>query len=353
MRTSSARALLIRLDRIGDLILTMPSDAAFGVDQCHWWIAAGLEFIADCAEPPRPRTPIPPRPSLTQAWRLWREVRRLRPDVAVVFHAPWWAGFLIWAARVPNRIGPLSQWHSFLFFNRGVRQKRSQSTEHESEYNARLVEDGLGLERGSLPRSPLQLVSHLTDSEQEILLRRHRLRARDYFVVHPGMRGSALNWPTANWESLIRRLSRLAPVAITGTAADEVHLAPLRKRLGADPAIRWLDGQLSSDELLAALANARAMAAPSTGVLHLAASVGARTVGIYSPVLVQAALRWGPQGRDVRAISPGGPCPARFECLGEACARWTCLSEISVDSVLAAMIEEKPVSQSDAGGHPS
>jgi ADP-heptose:LPS heptosyltransferase len=36
--------------------------------------------------------------------------------------------------------------------------------------------------------------------------------------------------------------------------------------------------------------------APSTGVLHLAASLGTVSVGIYSPRRVEHPRRWGPKG---------------------------------------------------------
>jgi ADP-heptose:LPS heptosyltransferase len=262
--------------------------------------------------------------------------------LAVVFHAPWWAGLLLWAARVPVRIGPRSQWHSFLFFNRGIRQRRSQSVCHEFEYNIRLLETGLRQAEGTLARQPLRLRARLPESARTALFGRNRLRANDYFVVHPGMSGSALNWPTERWADLIRRLSHVAPVVITGTSADETHLAPLRPIFSGNPAIRWLDSQLSPAELLAILEQARAVAAPSTGVLHLASALGRRAIGLYSPVLVQAPKRWAPLGPEARALAPEVACPGRFACLGDACALWNCMERITSDSVFRAMTVATP-----------
>ena len=342
MSTKPKHVLLVRLDRIGDLALTMSVDAAFDRSRILWWVSEGLGFIAEAAVPPRAHREIPKSTGLRLGLQLLRELRAGRPDIAVVFHAPWWVGFLLCLARVPVRIGPRSQWHSFLFFNRGVRQRRSRSTAHEHEYNVRLLESGLGLADGSLPRTPLALRPTLSRELEGALLERHGLRSGTYAVVHPGMAGSALNWPTEKWAELIRRLAERKPVVLTGTPADEACLAPLRPLLAENSAVHWLDGRLSPAELLSVLAHARSCTAPSTGVAHLAAALGTRTVGLYSPVPVQAARRWSPLGPDVQALSPAVACPAWFACQGEACPHFNCMDLIRSDAAFEATVEGRP-----------
>ncbi|MES2857291.1 MAG: glycosyltransferase family 9 protein, partial [Bdellovibrionota bacterium] len=226
----------------------------------------------------------------------------------------WWVSLLVWLAGIRVRVGVRSQWHSFLFFNRSVRQKRSRADASELEYNYRLVEEGLGLGPHSLPRESLVLVP---GSEA---LARLGLSNQGYTVVHPGMSGSALNWPTNRYEELIRKVSATEPVAITGTASDEKFLAPLRASLGKAANVHWLDGKLNGTELIEILANAKAVIAPSTGVVHLAASTGVPTLGIYSPIRVERAVRWGPQGKRVGFVEP------ELESLG--------MDTISVEDVL-------------------
>lgn len=180
----------------------------------------------------------------------------------------------------------------------------------ELEYGFRLLEEGLGATLGSLRRTTLRLQSKSGPS----ILEKTGLTARSYYVVHPGMGGSALNWPTDKYAELVQALAP-ARVVITGTASDEAFLAPLKAQLDASGAatttflrdVLWLDGQLSGDELIAILENARAVVAPSTGVLHLAASTGVATVGLFSQVHVQRALRWGPQGARTAVVeAPAG-----------------------------------------------
>jgi ADP-heptose:LPS heptosyltransferase len=84
-------------------------------------------------------------------------------------------------------------------------------------------------------------------------------------------------------------------VVITGTAQDEPYLAPLRKQLSQSSSdLLWLDGKLSPQELLFILSKARLVVAPSTGVLHLAASLGTPCVGLYADEPAFHPKRWGP-----------------------------------------------------------
>lgn len=286
------KALFIRLDRIGDLVLSLPVDRAFPDSQVDWWIPRGLSFVTDHSVPKRNAKEMARTITFGEFVTLVRTLRRENYQTAVVFQAPWWVSVALFLAGIPNRIGVRSKIWSFLFYNRGVRQKRSQSDRNELEYNFQLLEAGLGKPQGSLPRATLKLQAPFPALSVSPL----GLQPQNYFVVHPGMGGSALNWPTARYVELIRILARRGPVAITGTAADESYLSPLKVNLAGESAVVWLDGKLSGRELIGLLAHAQAVVAPSTGVLHLAASTGQPTVGLFSQVRVQKATRWGPQG---------------------------------------------------------
>ena len=327
------RTLLVRLDRIGDLVLTLPVDQGLGPENVQWWIPQGLSFVTQAASPRRAALEIPKKIDLKGFWSLWRKLRREKFSRVVVFHAPWWVSALVWLARIPVRVGVKSQWHSFLFFNRGIRQKRSRADKSELEYNFRLVEEGLWLPEGHLPRMHLKIAAQWTDR-----LSKFGLKTREYAVVHPGMAGSARNWPVDHYAQFIRRVTASQTVAITGTAADLNYLEPLRellKDLEGNPHLVWLDQKISGPDLVAVLGNADFVLAPSTGVLHLAASTGRPTIGLYSPVRVQRAVRWGPKGERTETLTPDVKCPGELSCLGEACPVWDCMPEITVASVLA------------------
>lgn len=296
------KAVFLRLDKIGDLIATMPVDQLPWLKkknvEIQWVLAQGLGLIAKVAEPERQFIELDLRDPKSSRRKLLEFLRREKPDAVVVFYAPWWVGYVCWRARVPLRVGRRSQWHSFLFFNRGLRQKRSLAEKHEADYNRELVEYAFSQAAGETP------VLHLNPPIRRHLFEKHDLQPGKYFIVHPGMAGSALNWPQSHYNTLIEKLINAGTVVITGTASDEPYLNEIKPQWEMHPNVRWLQNQLTLEDLMSLLKAARGVVAPSTGVLHLAAACGTRSVGIYSPLQAHSSDRWGPRGPHALALSP-------------------------------------------------
>lgn len=319
MKTESA--IFIRLDKIGDLVSTLPCDelAELKKFQITWFISSGLGFIARQSVPPRSFIELDKSKAWKSFWILLQHLKKAQPSLAISFQAPWWVSLALWMARVPKRVGRLSQWHSFLFFNRGLRQKRSQSLKHEADYNAELVAHAFDLS----PQACAQL--KMKEPSQPGLLEKFFLQEKNYFVVHPGMAGSALNWPIEYYVLLINNLLGMnQTLVVTGTAGDEPWLSEIKRKFASHKNFRNLQNQLSPQELLTVLANAQAVLAPSTGVLHLAASLGTFTVGIYSSVLSQRSVRWRARGPFVKIFEP----PEQGS-----------MTQISVEEVQAALLK--------------
>lgn len=308
--TIKKRALLIRMDRMGDLILTLPVDQNQILKDydCTWFITQGLGFIADSSRPSRTHREWKREWNWLQFREFVKALRELKPDVSVSFHVPWWVNFALFWVRIPWRIGVLSQWHSYLFLNRGVRQKRSECLFHEMEYNNRLVYEGFG-------ESQIQNISALVlknSGELPVVI------DSPFIIVHPGMGGSALNWPMEHYRDLISLVSSRFKVVVTGTQADRFIVEPLKQALSDNMNILWLSEKLSGRELINLASQARALVAPSTGVVHIAASLAIPTIGLYSSVKVESAQRWGPQGPFVQVftldhISPQQVASALFQ----------------------------------------
>lgn len=288
------------MDKIGDLVLALPADQQADLPlgaRVTWIVSKGCGFVAKYAVPPREYVEIPKEWSLRNFRQLVRVVKSLKPDLAIVLHAPWWVGLALWRAKVPRRYVRRSQWHSWLFFNQGIRQSRKHSERHETDLNTYLVNSAVGKPNASIP-SPLQLKAPTLAVEQ------WGLQPKSYIVVHPGMAGSALNISSQRWIEIITSLIANHNVAVTGTKMDRAYVEPLFKALGHESRITWLNEKLGIEDLLSVLAQAQAVIAPSTGVLHLGASLGAPVVGIYSPVPVQRPARWGARGPLVKMLEP-------------------------------------------------
>lgn len=324
--------LLVRLDKIGDLISTLPVDELeqFKGHEVHWVIAKGLGFLPKNAKPQRSFSEIDLGKSRQARQQLREIIQREKPDAAIVFYAPWWASWVLASEKVEKRFGRLSQWHSYLFLTQGLRQSRSRSEKHEADYNADLARFAFDLKTESNVETPLL---KLQAPVRRQLFEKHSLTPKKYVVVHPGMAGSALNWPQNSYVALIGKLIVDQTVVVTGTEADEPWLGEIKARFFKDPKVRWLQDQLDREELLFILEHAAGVVAPSTGVAHLAASLGAPTLGIFSPLPAHHKSRWGSRGPRALALSPEVDCPARKDCMRIHCVDYDCMTKITPDEV--------------------
>lgn len=352
------------MDRLGDLICTLPVDQHPKLQQAnvHWLIAAGLEPVMECSHPLRLFSSMSLKFSLLNIIDLVKKLRAEQYTKVILFFAPWWVGMACWLARIPQRYSPQSRWYQILFFNHTLKQKRSRSEKHEAQYNGELL--SWALDDSLSKNNNVSQLSHwqppflqLTSSESITLSPAPPAASaasvasaasaasvaslpNEYIVIHPGMGGSALNWPTQSYLSLTQKLVALGKnVVITGTAADQPWLAPLEGPLKSTKNVYWLVGQLNLKSLITVLSQSSATLAPSTGVLHLAASTGTKTIGIYSPIRVQTPIRWGPRGAHAKALTPDiKECPATHTCLEKACSFYPCLEQITPDQIIKELL---------------
>lgn len=326
------KVLLVRLDKIGDLICTLPVDQVLdeSVYDVTWVIQKGLNKILDLGEKKRKYIELDKNKVDESRANFSQFLQAEKFEIAVSFQCPWWVNYEIFKARVKKRIGVLSQWHSFLFLNQGIRQRRSEAVQHEFDYNLDLVKKITG---------PLEI------KNSEILFKFKKPHSSEvlqkfglshYVVVHPGMMGSALNWPQHKYIDYIQKLiDESKQVVITGTDADTPYLLKIRSHFENHPQVKWLQSKLNFEELIQVLYYSEKVVAPSTGVAHIAASLDQEVHAIFSPIRVHHPRRWSPRGQNVHIYLPvmpaqEQPCPGVRECHIKGCSHKNCMEYISL-----------------------
>jgi ADP-heptose:LPS heptosyltransferase len=326
--------LLVRTDRIGDVVLSLPAAALLR----EHFPSARITFLAREYTSPlialsrEVDEAISDQPA-TSAFSLARQLKGYGFDLAILLHP---TSRLAWAVRlagIPERVGTAYRAYSLLF-SRRVRQHRRFSFKHELEHNLDLVRSGLGLvsspERDYRPRID---VPSETIRQTEQRLKGIIDLARPFVVIHPGSGGSARDWPIQKFANLIDRIQGIN-VAVTLGPGEVQIKAKLQAGLKTKPA--WIS-ELSLPELAALLSRARLVLANSTGPLHIATAVGTKVVGLYCPMIPCHPRRWGPYGYGHQALVP--PVEPCRRCLGVKCREYDCMDRITVDEVYARVAE--------------
>jgi ADP-heptose:LPS heptosyltransferase len=344
------RILVSRPDRLGDVILSTP---VLEVIKRHYPKATVTLLVrADPARLVGGLTSVDETlifdPEGRHAgfkgfFRLVSEIRERGFRIAVSLQSHWKIAAAILLARVRYRVGPLSKPHSYLCYNRGVRQRRSHVEMHEADYNLQLLRR-LGIRVGT---RNVPTAVHVSDAEgaaaRSWLEGRGWPPGETFVVVHPGMGGSALNWPENHYVELIRALARDGRRVLVTFGPTE---QPLLKRVseavgsaGGDRVIYYGGADAAGIERLGALLSLSALViAPSTGPLHVAVALGKPVVAFYPPVRVQSAIRWGPYLRDASraaVLVPEVYCGEDFACRGSLCNYFPCMKSLSVSQALA------------------
>ena len=329
------RILVARPDRIGDVVLSTPVFRAIKrrYPQAHLTVAVRA-FVApllaglDCVDELLIFDPAGAHAGREGFGRLVATLKDGHYDAAIVLQSHRRLSLAIRAAGISIRIGPLSRPHSILTFNRGIRQRRSAGRMHEADYNLELLHP-LGID---VPSREIATTIALPESARQWA--RGWLAARGHptdgpgghtalVVVHPGMGGSALNWPDANYRALVHALiargrdvivtagpgegavARLVADASSGASSGGVPLVYEAEPEGADHEPRSLH------KLAALFAMADLVIAPSTGPLHMAVALGRPVLTFYPDIRAQSVKRWGPYHPPAQRSSALVPLPKR------------------------------------------
>lgn len=284
--------------------------------------------------------------------KLFREIK---PTHFFFVGGGYLPNFVAWLTRVPFRGGLKSRWHTYLFLNKGTRQKRSMVSMHEMEYNLNLLAP-MGIEYNYLDKHKYSPDIVLTPEEVTSGMEQFHLDLKDAGIapgkkmifIHPGMTGHTLNWSSRNYGRLILKLEQKFPeqflFVISHTPSDKLYLEGMKEILDQKSneflkdRIYYFNGIKNGlRQYMAVLSQASLFVGPSTGTTHIAAALGVPVVGLYSPIKIQSALRWGPISKNTdktKILVPDVICGEVKKCAERDCPYYECMRKIEVEDVV-------------------
>jgi heptosyltransferase-2 len=333
------RILVVRTDRLGDVILTLPMVSAIRraypgariAMLLRRYTGAIVEGHRDVDEILWYDGPQGPLPFGTMLLRL----RRGKFDAAVAVHPRLRIAALLVLAGIALRIGSGYRFYSVLF-NRRVYEHRRDARRHELEYNMNLLRP-LGIEPPDLHGEAEFGITVPPESRQRVeeLLAQRGVRP-PFAVLHPGTGKSAREWPRTKIGELGARIARDMGMAVVVTGSEPERDLVREVAAGVGPSSVPLAGVLSLKDLAALLQMATVWIGHSTGPLHLAVAVGTPVVALYPQLTAMSPRRWGPYGRRSRVHVPDRPADCR-ECEHDQAGVCACMESITVDSVMASV----------------
>jgi heptosyltransferase-3 len=358
------RVLINRSDAIGDSILTMPMakiiKEKFPEARVTMLIAAKSADVFK-SHPYVDDFKIYHRnaPFYLKIREMFRIFKEVKPTHYFYVGGGYLPNFISWLTRVKFRGGLKSRWHTYLFLNFGIRQKRSMVTMHEMEYNLNLLSP-LGINYNYKDKIHYSPEIYLTQDELEMnynsfkkdLIKEGIEPDRKMIFIHPGMTGHTLNWSTRNYARLVLKFEQKFPgkylFIISHTPSDHIFLQGMKEILNKKEysflknRIYYFNGQREGlRHYMSILTKAAVFIGPSTGTTHIATTLGIPVVGIYSPIKIQSTLRWGPLPKNkdkVKILVPDVICGEVKKCALRECPYYECMGKIEVEDVFKQVL---------------
>jgi len=335
IKNRQKRFLIVRTDRIGDVILSLPvlSTLRKNFPEAHltMMVNSYTQKIV-VMSPDVDEVLLDEKEGNHQGirgfFRLRRLLRSKNFDTAVLLHPTFRLALLLFLSGIKIRIGTGYRPYSFLLKPR-VYRHRKETTRNELLHNLDLLRFGLGIDSFSAQFS----LDVKEEDKSQILSRLGKIGLSNnssFIILHPGSAGSARDWSPKNFGLLAHRIENELgmKVLITGTERDSRQISEmLTLRDKVLPV--FLD--LSPNSLAALIQRASLFISNSTGPMHLAAALGIPVIAIFCPILSCNPQRWGPWGKGHFVIQPKVPSCRR--CDPKRCPYFDCMEMIKVEDV--------------------
>lgn len=343
--------LLVRLDNLGDVLMSTPAFAAVRHTLPHARLtllasrsgAAALAHVpvlddAIVYDAPWSKGSGAPRGPGSEAadLALVEQLRQRRFDAAIIFtvctQSALPAALMCRLAGIPLRLAHARE-NPYDLLTDWVRDTDSPETGMRHEVARQLALVGaLGLH----PRDDGLLFRYRVEDVRSM---RARFAAaggepvRPYFVVHPGATAPSRRYPVAGFAAAAQQIAQASGCQAVFTGGPDEQ-ALVDEAVAGLPGAVSLAGQLTLGEFAALLAGAQVLISNNTGPVHMAAALGTPVVDLYALTNPQHT----PWKVRSRVLSHDVPCR---NCFKSVCPEGhnDCLAKVEPQAVVAAAQE--------------
>jgi len=299
--------LIVRTDRIGDVVLTLP---IAGIIKSHYPNCHVSFLVREYTSPL-----LFEHPSIDDVFILKEKNGKILKnkniklltnknfDTVFIVNATFELAWILYKSKIKNRIGTGYRWYSFLF-NKKVFVHRKSGDKHELEYNIEMLEK-IGINENITPDNVCFNIQIDNDSKQKIssLLDINRFENEKIrIIVHPGSGGSAFDLPKEKIKNLVERLAHELNVQIIITGNENEK--ELCNYISGNIETIDLCGKLNLKEMIALIDSSDILVANSTGPIHIGAALNKFVVGFYPTIHSMSKDRWGPYTRKRKIFEP-------------------------------------------------
>jgi len=327
------KILLIRLRRIGDIIMTTPAVTALKKAMPESQITYVVEEPYRCLVEGHPSVDrviaLGKKSKLPEFLRLLRTLRKEPYDVVLDFHGgprAWWIAL---AAKANFKVGYEIKYRGFVYdvaIPRGVKN----GFVHSVENHLNLVR-ALGV-RVDPPPLSLPPAQEAEIRKVDRLFAENGLEGNKLVILHISAGNQFRDWGVDNWAGLVDRLAQEPSVRVVLVGGEPDHAAEQGiLSLSSSHPVSFV-GTLNLLELKEMMARSSLFVGPDSGPMHIAAATGTPIVALFGPTLPVHFSPWQAKAYVVAKELSCRPCRQKKCLTGD----FRCLRSITPEEVLSA-----------------
>ena len=289
--------LLVRNDKMGDLILSIPAISWLRKNlpnaKLVWLVKKELRDLAMLC-------PHVDDVIYDDGFRsIMNKINSYQFDIALTFFSTFRIGYLLNKAKIPIRLAPKTKLAQF-FYNHKIVQKRSRSQKPEYEYNTELVSELFNIlqiqEIIDIDKPPYIKLDDIKNNQikREFAKKYQIDNEKKIIFIHPGTGGSSNTLSIEDYSKICIGLRGFDDYnfIIHHSVDDERVANDLISKLPKNISITKISPTKDKIQMVKNISVCDLFISGSTGPLHIAGALNKKTVGFYPSKKSSTSLRW-------------------------------------------------------------
>jgi ADP-heptose:LPS heptosyltransferase len=336
------RILVVRTDRMGDVILATPLVRELRRTFPNAFIGVLLRSYTKPVFDNNPHiNAVITDDGTENFWQQVKMLRRYKFDTALLLHPTKRAAYLLFCAGIKTRVGVGHKLYEVITFMKSVSRNKYVPLRHEADYCMDLGR-AVGVKTDNLAAEVF-----VTDSEKKTarsFLASAGVEPQHCVIgLHASSGGSCPNWTPECYATLAEKLVREKNIKLVFTDADARFRSVFAKAIDAG-AIDVI-GKSTLRSLAGLLSEIQLFFSTSTGPMHFAGAVGTPTLSLFCEFPMVSPTLWRPQGNGRNAhflMPPAGFCQVGCEIDTHRCTLVAITPDAAFEAIMKLVSARKP-----------
>ncbi|RKY33038.1 MAG: lipopolysaccharide heptosyltransferase II [Candidatus Omnitrophota bacterium] len=335
-RSNFQRILIVRTDRIGDVLLSTPVIKALRDAYPGAYLAMMVRpYTKEIIEgnPYLDEIIIYDKKAKHKSWynslNFTRVLRKKKFDLAIILHPTIRAHLLTFLSGIPKRLG-YDRKMGFLLTDK-IKHTKQRGEKHELDYNFDLL-DHLGIKA---EEKELHMpIKDASEKWAENFLKEEGIpQNQKLLTIHPGASCPSKIWPPERFaEAADKLIDKYNFKTLIIAGPKDLPIAEKVAKNMRHQAVN-LAGKISVSQLASILKRSSLFISNDSGPVHIASALGIPVISIFGRnQRGLSSVRWGPIGEKARILHKEVGC---IECLAHNCKKeFACLKAIGAEELI-------------------